>query len=51
VSFSAELFEKELRKAIKALVGQELDELKDWCFKEFGKLYAPILSRNFASIS
>jgi hypothetical protein len=51
VSFSAELFEKELRKAIKALVGKELEELKEWCYREFGKVYHSILARNFHLIS
>ncbi|MEM7548165.1 MAG: hypothetical protein AAF363_00715 [Bacteroidota bacterium] len=48
VSFSRELFEKELRKAIKSLITQELEELKKWCFKEFGSKFQPILIRNFS---
>ena len=51
VSFSAELFEKELRKAIKTLVGRELDDLKNWCYAKFGKVYQTILSRNFVWFS
>jgi len=51
VSFSAELFEKELRKAIKALVGGDLNELKEWCFAEFGRVYGSILRRNFTTVN
>lgn len=48
VSFDKRLFEKELRKAIKALVSQEVALLKDWCYQNFGHQYQPILNKCFA---
>ncbi len=47
VSFSKFLFEKELRKAIKALVDEELRELQKWCYKKFGDVYQAVLNRCF----
>lgn len=47
VSFDARLFEKELRKAIKALVKEELQELKRWCYATFADRYAFILKKCF----
>jgi hypothetical protein len=39
VSFDRKLFEKELRKAIRYLVEQELKELERWCMERFGLRY------------
>lgn len=47
VSFDARLFEKELRKAIKVLIAEELVELKNWCYANYGLQYAAILNRCF----
>ncbi|OEK03240.1 hypothetical protein BFP97_17675 [Roseivirga sp. 4D4] len=47
VSFDKKLFERELRKAIKSLVEDELNELKNWCYAQFGKVYGPIIDRQF----
>ena len=47
VSFDALLFEKELRKAIKMLIADEVDELKSWCYNRFGEQYEAILNRCF----
>ena len=49
VSFDARLFEKELRKAIKMLVAEELRDLKQWCYNRFGNQYEVILNRCFVS--
>ena len=46
VSFDARLFEKELRKAIKTLVVEELQELKVWCYANFGN-HEAIMNRCF----
>jgi hypothetical protein len=46
VSFDAKLFEKELRKAIKTLVVEELQELRVWCYATFGN-HEAILNRCF----
>lgn len=47
VSFDALLFEKELRKAIKLLVADEISELKNWCYTSFGSQHEAILNRCF----
>lgn len=47
VSFDARLFEKELRKAIKLLLADELKDLKQWCYTRFGNQYEAILNRCF----
>ena len=47
VSFDALLFEKELRKAIKVLIADEINELKRWCYSSFGNEYEAILNRCF----
>jgi hypothetical protein len=51
VSFDRFLFEKELRKAIRALVAEELSEFKDWCYNQFGRLYLSILNKNFNAVA
>lgn len=50
VSFSALLFEKELRKAIKVLVAEEVRELKHWCYTRFGNEHEAILNRCFVAV-
>ncbi|NJN25371.1 MAG: hypothetical protein HC819_05060 [Cyclobacteriaceae bacterium] len=47
VSFDAQLFEKELKKAIKMLVPEEIKELRAWCLEKFGKLYSTLIHRSF----
>jgi len=47
VSFDKRLFEKELRKAIKSLVEQEISLLREWCYQKFGHQYQPILNKCF----
>lgn len=47
VSFSKFLFEKELRKAIKVLIQEEVSELRRWCYSKFGNIYQAILNRCF----
>ena len=50
LSFSALLFEKELRKAIKMLVADEVNELKRWCYTSFGNEHEAILNRCFLAV-
>lgn len=50
VSFDSKLFEKELRKAIAAVVPTELDDLKKWCYNKFGDIYATTLQRCFLGV-
>jgi len=47
VSFDALLFEKELRKAINMLIGDEVQELKNWCYANFSREHEAILNRCF----
>jgi hypothetical protein len=47
VSFDALLFEKELRKAIRLLIADEIHELRNWCYTRFGSEYEAILNRCF----
>lgn len=47
VSFDAQLFEKELRKAMNLLIGDDIRELKQWCYARFGNQYEAILNRCF----
>ena len=47
VSFDAQLFEKELKKAIKLLVPVEINDLKQWCYEKFGKMYSVLINRCF----
>ena len=49
VSFDRKLFEKELGKAIKALLIEEIEQLKEWCYRKFGNLYPNILNRSFST--
>lgn len=47
VSFDARLFEKELRKAINMLIAEEVQDLKNWCYANYGSQYGSILNRCF----
>lgn len=48
VSFDRALFEKELLKAIRSLLADEVTKLKEWCYRKFAK-YEAILNRCFAT--
>jgi hypothetical protein len=48
VSFDVRLFEKELRKALKMLVKQDLVLLRAWCYEQFSDTYRPIIKRVFS---
>ena len=47
VSFDIKLFEKELKKAIKQLVNNDLLELKKWCYRKFSGKHELVLNRCF----
>ena len=47
VSFDPRLFEKELRKAIKMLIAEEINELREWCYANFWNEHPAILNRCF----
>jgi hypothetical protein len=48
VSFSRELFRKELAKCINWVNDSEIDSLREWCYEKFGNLYPDILKSAFA---
>ena len=49
VSFDRYLFQKELKKAIKWIKNpQELQQLKEWCLREYGNRYSSIIQGSFA---
>lgn len=50
VCFDRSLFEKELRKALGRLVGEEIEALRIWCFDTFSSRYRPILTRCFRTV-
>ena len=47
VSFDILLFEKELKKALKTLVEDEIEELKAWCYAQYGESHQLVLQRCF----
>ncbi|QSE98490.1 hypothetical protein [Fulvivirga lutea] len=47
VSFDLKLFEKELKKAIKSLVAEEIEELRKWCYFNYGESHQLVLQRCF----
>jgi hypothetical protein len=47
VSFDDKLFEKELLKAIKTLIADEVQELRAWCYANFSEQHGLILNRCF----
>ena len=49
VSFNQELFEKELKKAIRSLIPHEVEELKQWCYENFSNEYRPVLASCFSN--
>lgn len=48
VSFNRELFEKEIRKSMRMLTHNELEELRIWAFEMFSNRHNDILRRTFA---
>ena len=50
VSFDARLFEKELKKAIKTLIAEEIRDLRSWCYANFGDQHQAILNRCFVRV-
>jgi hypothetical protein len=48
VSFDRRLFEKELRKALRMLMPNEVKKLKSWCYERFGTVHPLVLSTCFS---
>ncbi len=51
VSFSKELFRKELDKCIGWIEKDELQNFYKWCFENFNEKYSDILTESFANIA
>lgn len=51
VSFSKELFSKELAKCINWVETYQLPNLRNWCYKNFNEMYPDILAEAFADIA
>ena len=51
VSFSRELFRKELVKCIDWVEENQVQELYAWCYQNFQKMYPDVLAEAFAGIA
>ncbi|MBC6613103.1 hypothetical protein H8B15_19425 [Hymenobacter sp. BT507] len=51
VSFDKFLFEKELRKALRTILPEEVAQFKEWCYAQFAKVYRAILNRVFGQLA
>ena len=51
VSFSRELFRKELVKCIHWVEKTQIEELHAWCYENFNEMYPVILAEEFANIA
>jgi len=51
VSFSRELFEKELKKCINWVENGKRNELYSWCNENFREMYPDVLRRAFDGIA
>jgi len=51
VSFSKELFQKELVKCINWVEAPDLEKLKKWCHENFGEMYPDVLSHVFTEVA
>ena len=51
VSFSKELFRKELAKCIRWVEPADVQKLHDWCFENYKDLYPDVLEEEFSHIA
>ncbi|AHW59038.1 hypothetical protein SAMN05444285_12950 [Draconibacterium orientale] len=51
VSFSRELFSKELAKCINWVEPDQLQNLRNWCYENFKEMYPDVLADAFAGIA
>ena len=49
VSFSRDLFRKELTKCVNWVDSSELDDFTQWCRENFGEMYPKILDEVFST--
>ena len=50
VSFSKELFGKELKKSLKWLKKDEIIVLQSWCLITFGDIYGDVIQESFKQL-
>ena len=50
VNFDNTLFEKELKKGLRALEREDLLQLEQWCCEEFSDRHLPVLGRVFPEV-
>lgn len=48
VSFDASIFQRELHKAVNALLPHEIQSLEQWCYRRFGDTYGSLLDECFS---
>ena len=51
VSFSKELFRKELAKCIRCVDPADVQKFHDWCFQNFNDVYPDVLEEEFSHIA
>lgn len=51
VSFDRNLFQKELKKAIKWLQREEKNLLRLWCISTFGNMYLDVITDTFKNVA
>jgi hypothetical protein len=51
VSFSKQLFSKELNKCIHWVEPDQIPELYSWCYENFKEMYPDVLAEAFAGIA
>ncbi len=51
VSFSKNLFSKELKKCIQWVEKEQIEELHKWCYKKFGDIYPDVLQEAFSNVA
>lgn len=51
VSFSRELFQKELKKCINWIEPNNLQQFRRWCYANFKEIYPDILEKELANIA
>lgn len=51
VSFSKDLFSKELNKCIHWVEEDQLPELFEWCFDNFNQVYPDVIDKAFSGVA
>lgn len=51
VSFSRELFQKELNKCINWVDKNQIQELFEWCYENFNDQYHDIIAKEFSNVA